>query len=457
MSVSTNGNEENGQQSPPNGSKPNAEYWIVVHIKPDKSKQGTVEPIPVITDILSHLKGKSGPIHLRHFETRIESEEDDSLLSGGFSCILKIICSEEEEVHDVCENIGNLNSVTATVIVNSETVSRWIPRHISDLDRCANILTKFQPELQTDHPGFHDMEYRKRRQQIVEAALNYRYGNPLPDIEYNENEIGAWRKAYTSLKALHPTRACKEYIQGFSLLERHAGFTPDRLPRMQDVSNYLERTSGFRLRPAAGLVSPRDFLANFAFRVFPCTQYTRHHSRPMHTPEPDCIHEYLGHMPLLTNRKFADFSHQIGLASIGASDEVVTKLATLYWFTVEFGMCHEDDGIRALGAALLSSYGELENAFSDKAEKREFDPKTTALQTYDDVGYQPVLFVCQSIETMEKQLRDYTNSLFAPRRAVYDPYTQKLEMLLMPKLRRKLIDESYDNLKKLSETFPHEF
>jgi phenylalanine-4-hydroxylase len=87
-----------------------------------------------------------------------------------------------------------------------------------------------------------------------------------------------------------------------------------------------------------GLLSSREFLNGLAFKVFHACQFIRHHESPFYSPEPDMIHEFIGHIPMFANQEFADFSQEIGMASLGASDEDIAKLAKVYWFTVEFGL-----------------------------------------------------------------------------------------------------------------------
>lgn len=226
----------------------------------------------------------------------------------------------------------SLGSVSLLAENNVSVKAPWFPKHASELDNCNHLMTKYEPDLDMDHPGFADQVYRARRKEIAEIAFAYRYGDPIPTIEYSETENKTWATVFNMVKDLKQKHACTEYNIVWKRLEDEGIFTPHHVPQLQEMSDFLRKNTGFTLRPAAGLLTARDFLASLAFRVFQSTQYVRHTKTPFHTPEPDTIHEILGHMPLLADPSFAQFSQEIGLASLGASDEEIEKLSTVSFF-----------------------------------------------------------------------------------------------------------------------------
>jgi phenylalanine-4-hydroxylase len=263
-------------------------------------------------------------------------------------------------------------------------------------------------ELPIDHPGAHDEEYRKRRDYIASLSKRFREDpeHRIIDVEYNPEEQRIWQIVAARLEELHQKRASAVYLEA----KKKLGISNERIPQLSEMSRRLQETTGFRLAPIEGLVETRSFLSWLSWRTMLSTQYIRHHSRPEYTPEPDIVHESIGHIPMFTNPVFADFSQFIGHGARVATDEQIEELGRLYWFTVEFGLVEEKGELKAYGAGLLSSYGELEHAFSDKVERRAFDLEQVINTPYDYSDMQPVLYVIRSYAELKEQTRKYIES-----------------------------------------------
>ena len=169
-------------------------------------------------------------------------------------------------------------------------------------------------ELDPEHPGFWDSEYRVRRMEIARLALEYRSGEPVREAIYTDEEHAVWREVHELLFPLHRERACREIVDLQSVLPLSA----DRIPQLEDLNARLSATSGFRMEPVAGLVVARTFLSYLGRQVFLSTQYMRHHSRPLYTPEPDVIHELVGHAATLVHPAIAELSRVLGVAAAAA-------------------------------------------------------------------------------------------------------------------------------------------
>ncbi|XP_059359048.1 tryptophan 5-hydroxylase 1-like [Carassius carassius] len=305
----------------------------------------------------------------------------------------------------------------------------WFPKKISDLDKSACRVLMYGSDLDADHPGFKDNIYRKRRKYFADLAMSYKHGEPIPRVAFTEEEVKTWGVVSRELNKLYPTHACREFLNNLPLLTQYCGYREDNIPQLEDVSNFLRERTGFTIRPVAGYLSPRDFLAGLAFRVFHCTQYVRHSSDPLYTPEPDTCHELLGHVPLLAEPSFSQFSQELGLASLGASDDAVQKLATCYFFTVEFGLCKQEGSLRAYGAGLLSSISELKHSLSGSAKILPFEPNVTCKQECLITTFQDVYFVSESFEEAKFRMREFAKTVQRPFSLRYNPYTQSVCVL----------------------------
>ncbi len=257
-------------------------------------------------------------------------------------------------------------------------------------------------QLDPDHPGFRDPEYRARRNRIAQIAMGYQPGEPIPTAPYTAEEHRVWQTIWQALLPAQQKHACAEYL---NCLER-LSFNHERIPQLSEVNEKVNAISGFRLEPVAGLVEPRVFLESLANGVFLCTQYIRHHSTPLYTPEPDVVHEIIGHAVTLASKRLAELNRLFGEAVKRTKvRQDLERLSRVYWFTIEFGVLREDGQIKAYGTGLLSSAGELDEMH--KAELRPLDLAAASSHDYDPTHYQAVLFCADSFDDMYQALRDF--------------------------------------------------
>ena len=262
------------------------------------------------------------------------------------------------------------------------------PIKLSELDDMSIELQSPGDGLNEDHPGFKDAEYKKRRDQIAKSSIGYKMLEPIPRIDYTPQETELWHKIYTALRPKLFEHGCEPYVKNLELLESEKIFSPDMIPQLDDINNYLQKKTNWRIKPVNGILSQREYLNCLAFRTFPSTQYLRHHTKPFYTPEPDIVHEFIGHVPNFSDPTFCEISQKIGILSLGASDRLVKLIGAVYWFTIEFGLCKENNKMKFYGAGVASSLDEIENYLNcDKIYKLDLEK-----------DYPPVDFVVQDVQ-----------------------------------------------------------
>ena len=247
--------------------------------------------------------------------------------------------------------------------------------------------------LARDHPGFADEGYRRRRNEIAEHALRWRAGEPTPDVGYTEEEHAVWQTVCRELRPKHERLAIREYVDALDAVD----LPTDRVPNLDEVTERLKPLTGWGCMPAPGLVPVREFYGDLRDRTFHSTQYVRHHAQPLYTPEPDIIHEVIGHGHLLATPTFSELHRLMGEATHRIADEDnLGFLSKVFWFTVEFGVVVEDGELRAYGAGILSSYGEIDEF--RQMELRPLNLVEMGTAEYDITHYQPILYRAESID-----------------------------------------------------------
>jgi phenylalanine-4-hydroxylase len=258
--------------------------------------------------------------------------------------------------------------------------------------------------LAHDHPGANDPEYRERRNEIAALALAWEPGSPAPEVLYTDAEQEVWRTVCRELAPKHERLAIREFVEAKGKLN----LPTDGVPSLDLVSEQLQPLTGFRYVPAAGLVPLREFYGTLSERIFHSTQYVRHPAMPLYTPEPDIIHEVVGHGHLLATPTFSELHRLTGEATHRLRDEDNLRfLSKVFWFTVEFGVVVEDGELKAYGAGILSSYGEIDEFRG--MEHRPIDIAEMGTADYDITQYQPVLYRADSMD----EVREVVGGFFA--------------------------------------------
>ncbi|HKB79731.1 MAG TPA: phenylalanine 4-monooxygenase [Thermoanaerobaculia bacterium] len=270
------------------------------------------------------------------------------------------------------------------------------------MDRTAAPATPHLVHLDADHPGFHDPEYRRRRNEIARLALEHRPDEPPPDVAYTEAEQAVWREVWRHLDPLHARYACREYLQAAGRVR----LSRETIPQLREVNAVIEPIHEFRMLPVAGLVTAGAFLERLGEGVFLSTQYMRHHSVPLYTPEPDVVHELIGHAATFAQPDFVALNRAFGRAAANASTEQVERIGRLYWYTLEFGVVREEGELKVCGAGLLSSFGEL-GRFELEERLEPWDVARIAETPYDPTQYQARLFVAPEFGAMVRDVMEW--------------------------------------------------
>jgi len=210
---------------------------------------------------------------------------------------------------------------------------------------------------------------------------------------YSAADHDLYRRLYERQAAQLPGLACEEFIEAVA----HLG-APQRIPRFDVLSEKLRRATGWEVVAVPGLIPEEAFFALLAQRRFPVTGWIRKPEEFDYVVEPDVFHDLFGHVPLLFNPMFADYMQAYGAGGLKASRlEACEYLARLYWYTVEFGLIDTPAGLRAYGAGILSSTGELRHSVASTEPRRiGFELERIMRTRYKIDSFQTSYFVIDS-------------------------------------------------------------
>jgi phenylalanine-4-hydroxylase len=223
---------------------------------------------------------------------------------------------------------------------------------------------------------------------------------------YTPADHDTYRRLYERQEALVPGRACDEFLAALPFLG-----VKDRIPRFREINARLTKATGWEIVAVPGLIPEVPFFTLLANRRFPVTDWIRTPAEFDYIVEPDVFHDLFGHVPLLFDPVFADHMQEYGKGGLKAHRlGACEQLSRLYWYTIEFGLIRQKDGLRAYGAGILSSPGELRYAVESPEPRRlPLDIERVMRTRYKIDSYQQTYFVIESFqELFDKTAPDFT-------------------------------------------------
>ncbi len=229
---------------------------------------------------------------------------------------------------------------------------------------------------------------------------------------YTEEDHRVWATLYARQMPLMERYACRLFLEGFPKLQ----LDPQRLPDPAVVSERLYGLSGWTLGDAQNAyLGPTEWFEHIAERRFPVTNYIRKMEDLEFTPLPDLFHEYFGHLGFFTDRRFGDIAQAFGPLYLAADERQRLEISRLWWYTTEFGLIREDGELKAFGAGLLSSPGELQKAFAPDTPREPFDIRRAAEQPSAVYEMHNNYFVIESLEHVYEIICTYAREEGLPQ------------------------------------------
>ena len=215
---------------------------------------------------------------------------------------------------------------------------------------------------------------------------------------YTAQEHAVWKTLFERQSRLLPGRACDEFVAGM----RDLPIGPDQIPDFRRLSEVLMRQTGWQIIAVPGLVPDQVFFDHLANRRFPAGNFIRKANELDYLEEPDVFHDVFGHVPMLMNPVIADFVQAYGVGGLRAQQlGVLPNLARVYWYTVEFGLVQQKDGLRIYGSGIASSYTESVFALESPSPNRiGFDLERVMRTNYRIDDVQEVYVVLDSLDDL---------------------------------------------------------